>query len=801
MPTGEPAGLPSEAPKGTPWGKIAAVVIVLIVIIAAIVVWQLGQGARETQPAITRVEITSGTTGSVGSVGIAIGFRATATGTIGSYDWDFGDGQKTSGLAVNTTTHSYATDGTYIVLVTVKSPGGLTATNDNTLLNVIVLDSAFQPTDTSARAVSSVNPSATQLSGGTATITANGSASHGFINCPVCEPDTSLVTGYSWNWSDATALGTSADMTHNYNAVGNYAVKLTVTVTGGATDSEIHTVRVAPAPVTLVKNPGVLVIASIGDPQYLDPAIDYETAGGEILKNVYDRLVTRAVDVTDPANPTINNAQFVGAAASSWTVSTNQMTWNFTIRPGLHWQDTTYGDLDAYDAEYSLRRVMMINIGPTWIIDQYLTGYASDDPLTGANERWDAINASVVATDAMHLELRLARPYGAVLQTLDFEVGSIVSKDWVLAHGGTQLNAQNAYLNQHTMGTGPYVLDHWTPGVEIKLVKNAAYWGPIKPKLAAILYKLVPEPATQELLLKNGDVDWADGIPTSDIRTVMTWQGVVVKENPSLVVQYMGMVEDNSWVGDPLRTINTSPFQDVHVRRAVSYAFDYQFVQQQVLSGFATQLKSGVPQGMPGWDGSFWNYQTNAASAQAELAQASNPAWRGGFDTTLSYNSGNPVRAQVSTMVQAQLKTILNINVTIQAVSFPAHLDNMDFRRVGMYLIGWAPDFLDPDDYLTPLFHGAACPQPVPGDPLTSDAGTNSGCYRNPIVDSALDNATATAVWQYRLENYTVAQQHIVQEAAWVFNYQPEALDPIRTWLRGYYFDPMELRDFITLYK
>ncbi len=796
----EPGGLPEEAPKAkTPWGKILAVVIVLMVIIAAVAVWRLGEGAQETQPAVQAVWFTSGVDGSVGSVGIAVGIQAAATGSIGTYEWDFGDGAAPTSTTTNATGHTYTTDGVYIILLTVRSPGGLTATNDARLLQATILDASFSPTNSSAQAVAAVNPTATTVAAGT--VVANGSASHGFVDCPdACAADRSLVTAWSWAWDDGTAATATANTNHTFTGAGIYAVRLTVTVTGGATDSMIVTVRVAPTSVTLVKNPGTIVIASIGDPQYLDPAIDYETSGGEVIKNVYDRLVTRQVTATDPVNPTINNDVFVGAAASSWTYNTTTDVWNFTIRQGMRWQNPTYGNLTAYDVEYSLQRVLIINIGPAWILRQYLTNNTPDNPATPQNERWDAINASVVATDQWHVELRPLLRYGAVLQTLDFSVGSIVSKGWIEANGGTDFNTQNAYANRHMMGTGPFKLDHWTPGVEIKLVKNDAYWGNPKPRAAAVLYRQVPEPSTQELLLKNGDVDWADGIPTRDIRTVDTWDGIVVKANPSLVVQYMGMVEDNSWPGDPLRTVNTSPFQDVHVRRAVSYAFDYGTVLNDILDGWGTQLRSGLPQGMPGWDGSFWTYSFNITKARQEMALAA-PQWAGGFNTTLGFNSGNPVRVAIGTMVQANL-ALLNINVTINPGGWPTYLSNLDFRKgVGLYIIGWAPDYLDPDDYLFPLFHSTSCPMPVAGDPLTSTATNNNGCYSNPAVDAALNQARTTTDWPTRASLYRTAQQHIVEDAAWTFLYQPTALDPIRDWVKGYYFDPMELRDFQYLYK
>src|SRR3989304_4149819 len=152
----EPSSMPSEAPKKKPWGKILAVVVVLVLIITAIAIVYLGPGAQEIAPAITRVDITSGTTGSIGSVGDAIGFRATATGAVAGFTWNFGD-NSTAETTANATTHTYTGDGVFLVLVTARSPGGKTATNDANLLQVTVLDDAFVPTNNDARAAAAGN--------------------------------------------------------------------------------------------------------------------------------------------------------------------------------------------------------------------------------------------------------------------------------------------------------------------------------------------------------------------------------------------------------------------------------------------------------------------------------------------------------------------------------------------------------------------------------------------------------------------------------------------------------------------
>ncbi len=806
----------SETKRGKRrWLAVAAVVLAFAVVLAGLAIWRLGLGAPPTPPVhdivltdvgpnrtlvivgdavtiSTRIEnqgnMAETTTVTATAGAIPVGSRAISLGagknqTL-AFDWD------TSGLA----------PGRYPISAEAAPVAGELDTADNALTDGTVTVELPPVHDMAVISVAadklSVSP------GETVTITA-------VVQNQGTVLDTTTATAYAGtaslgNQAATLAAGASATVTFTWDttgvAPGSYPVRAEASVVPGETDTGDNLLADGTVTVSATKNPGVLVIASIGDPQFLDPAVDYEVRGNEIIKNVYDRLVRRQVDATDPSNPTIRNDVFVGSAAIAWTVSPDERTWNFTIRQGMAWHDPRYGYLDAYDVEYSIRRVLRINIGPAWILDQYLTDYARDDPLTPTDERWNAINASVVATDPRHVELRLARPYGAILATLDSMAASIVSRRWVEDHGGTVNDQQNSFVEANTMGTGPYELDHWTPGVELKLVRNANYWGTPVPSLEAVLYTLEPEAAVQEQLLRNGDVDWAEGIPTRDIRTVMTWPGVVVEQNPSLVIQFMGLVEDNSWPGDPLRTVNTAPLQDIHVRKAVSYAFDYDLVLNQVLDGWGTQLRSGLPQGMPGWNGGFWNYNTNIATAQAALAQAAPPWNAGGFTLNLSYNSGNPVRAQIATMVQATLVQI-GITVNINAVSWPQHLNNMDFRLMDLVLIGWAPDYLDPDDYLYPLFHSAACPAPAGGDPTRSTRGTNVACYRSLVVDRAIEDASRTAVWQYRLENYTVAQQHIVQDSAWVFMYQPTAFGPIRDWVKGYYFDPMEFRDFLYLFK
>ncbi|MGB8252693.1 MAG: ABC transporter substrate-binding protein, partial [Anaerolineaceae bacterium] len=96
------------------------------------------------------------------------------------------------------------------------------------------------------------------------------------------------------------------------------------------------------------KDPNTIVTATIGEPDVLDPALDYETAGSEVNQNVYETLYFynkgSAVDL-------------VPMLATEYTLSADGLTYVFTIRPGVKFHDG--GTLEPTDVAYSLQRATL----------------------------------------------------------------------------------------------------------------------------------------------------------------------------------------------------------------------------------------------------------------------------------------------------------------------------------------------------------------------------------------------------------------------------------------------------------
>ncbi|MGY1741765.1 MULTISPECIES: PKD domain-containing protein [unclassified Blastococcus] len=162
------------------------------------------------------------------TTGLAASFDARGSadsdGTVASYAWDFGNGQRGTGA---TASHTYATAGSYVVTLTVTDDKGA-ATTAKTLVTVAPVRVNQAPT------------AAFAASGRDLDVSVDGSAS---------DDADGTVTAYAWNWGDGSAAGTGRTAAHTYAAAGTYTVTLTVTDSDGATEATSQQVTVtAPVP-------------------------------------------------------------------------------------------------------------------------------------------------------------------------------------------------------------------------------------------------------------------------------------------------------------------------------------------------------------------------------------------------------------------------------------------------------------------------------------------------------------------------------------------------------------------------
>ena len=185
-----------------------------------------------TNPNTAPVAVISGATSGV--TGTAVSFAGTgstdAEGPIASYAWTFGDGSSGNGATVNKT---YAAAGTFTVTLTVADSGGLT--NSSTRSVTITVP------NTAPVAV---------ISGATAGLTGVVLSFSGSGSTDAEGP----IASYAWTFGDGTS-GSGAAVSKTYAAAGTFTVTLTVTDSGGLTNSSTRAVTITvpnTAPVAVI---------------------------------------------------------------------------------------------------------------------------------------------------------------------------------------------------------------------------------------------------------------------------------------------------------------------------------------------------------------------------------------------------------------------------------------------------------------------------------------------------------------------------------------------------------------------
>ncbi|MGI0147917.1 MAG: ABC transporter substrate-binding protein, partial [Thermoplasmata archaeon] len=224
-------------------------------------------------------------------------------------------------------------------------------------------------------------------------------------------------------------------------------------------------------------------------------------------------------------------------------------------------------------------------------------------------------------------------------------------------------------------------------------------------------------------------------------------------------------------------------FADIHVRRAFSYAFDYNGFLKNVTHDTGIQLRGPIALGIPGYNMSTPLFTYNLTKAAAELQQT--PYWTNGFNLTLYYNAGNTERREGCNVLRQGLEALHTqegagrIAVTVRSLDWPAYLGTFRAGGLPILFLGWRPYYADSDDYVMPFLRT--------GGLFASRIG-----YSNATLDGLIDAAAAELNQTMRNRMYQdLSTLAVVDHVPYLWVYQSSSFHVERSWVRGYYFHPM----------
>src|ERR1700689_1499792 len=232
---------------------------------------------------------------------------------------------------------------------------------------------------------------------------------------------------------------------------------------------------------------------------------------------------------------------------ADWKVSDDKLTYTFTLRDGLKWHDGT--PVTAEDCVASLRR---------W------------GKVDGMGQKLMDYTASIEATDAKTITLKLKEPYGLVLESIG-KPSSIVA--FMMPKRLAETPPGKSVPEQ--IGSGPFkfVQAEFQPGVKAGFEKNKDYVPRKKPpsctsggkvvKVDRVEWITMADAQTAVNALQSGDIDFLEA-PTFDILPVLS-------ANPELKIETL-----NKLGYQALGRMNFlyPPFDNVKVRRAALLAMN-----------------------------------------------------------------------------------------------------------------------------------------------------------------------------------------------------------------------------------
>ena len=398
---------------------------------------------------------------------------------------------------------------------------------------------------------------------------------------------------------------------------------------------------------------GVLVVAqNIDDIVAIDPAQAYEFTSGELVTNLYDRLVQ--YDATD-------TSVLAGGLASDWQADAAAKTITFTLRDGATF--ASGNPVTAEDVIYSFTRVIKLNLTPAFILTQL--GWTPDNI------------AQMVTGTGNTVTVKYEGDFspGFVLNVLASRPASVVDSALVKQHEADG-DMGNAWLNANAAGSGPFTLDRYTPAQMVRMNANKAYFNGA-PAIDSVIIRHVAEAATQQLLLEKGDIDLARNLTPDQIASIKS-QDIKVETYPQAAVHFLSFNQKTESLTNPA------------LWEAARYLVNYQGMADTIVKGQMEVHQAFWPKGFPGsFDETPFTYDPE--KARQILADA-------GVKTPISVTLDVINSAPFTDMAQSLQASFADagINLEILPGTGAQVITKYRERTHQAMLLYWGPDFMDP---------------------------------------------------------------------------------------------------------
>ena len=503
-------------------------------------------------------------------------------------------------------------------------------------------------------------------------------------------------------------------------------------------------------------NPCEMTDMTIGEADTHDPADAYDSASGDVISNVYDTLYRYEGDGD-------GGSIIVPRLATGHSVSADGLTYTFDLRDDVYFSNGDH--MTSTDAVYSWCRVIGMGApssGVNWILTQSFDCNDAD----GNHDDWGGERLNVI--DDYSFSVEIYDPSAAFVATIAYTVGSVINSALCEANrviveddvNTTDVDESSddfchEFMDEAQVGAGTnaYMVSQWARGTRLVMEPNWMYWEESDFNLNRVVVDLVEETQTRVLALQDGEVDRAyipsaqktefcnsmEDLPNANGKdgfrcTYRQTYSVVnvpynFKPKADMADGEADYIKNHDCNDNGTNDCNVLSISEV--RQALSYTLDYDTIHTEAYKGELIPIYGPIPTGFPYDDTQYEVFTYDLEYAEtilddagfirqydcASLSLTEAPtvvaeAERDGTECRLPNllriltNTGNDQRIAVAQLWGPALESIGIANDNADQ-PWATVIDNYIYGKWDLWVIGWGPDYLDPDNYWSP-FAGSA---------------------------------------------------------------------------------------------
>jgi peptide/nickel transport system substrate-binding protein len=313
----------------------------------------------------------------------------------------------------------------------------------------------------------------------------------------------------------------------------------------------------------------------------------------------------------------------------------------------------------------------------------------------------------------------------------------IMSKAWAEKNRVTKpqnyRDGEDSFSARNAMGTGPFKLVSYQPGVKTLHEKNRDWWGIREGwstgNVDTVEYRPITNAATRMAAIRSGDLDFVLDPSVQDIAQLRREPSLKVWEGNEVRIIYLGFDQSREELLDS-DVKGKNPFKDIRVRKALYQAIDVQALHTQVMRGLSrpTAINLPDPKGggvRPELDKRF---AYDPAASRKLLAEAGYP---NGFGFTMHCPNDRYINDEKICVAVAAMWAKVGVNARVEALPRAQYFPKAGRREVTVFMHGWGGGSSDPIYSLKPIFHSR--------NTATGVGDSNWGEFKVPRLDELID--------------------------------------------------------------